>query len=544
MSSTSSTHKFVIYSAKLKKPPHQHTMMIIEPPIAVRFHTASAARSAATAPHNRSMLSSDDVNGARYVASCRLACTCGFDVPWVKSKKYTGTPFTRKIKFVKNRIRATSEQLGSAHDPVKKNEKPSYHPFEEVAASIPENSGDVGLTAAETSRTVIEVNSKATLMFSSLISDEFHENIIWPDLPYLTDEHGNIYFQVKNGEDVLQSLTSENNFVQVIVGVNSMEMLSEMDLSGPSEIDFGIEEIDDQDTEDLDDSDEEDGDEDGDEDENEDYDSEWVAVFSDEDEQDDSDETFEDWAKLETMRSSHPMYFAKKLAEVASDDPIDWLEQPPACVAIQGVIRPAFVEEHSTIQKHLSTNQSSDTDIIKPIESKGENIGVINGHVLNSGSSEDKAAQQLENNGNNDIPFSETSFYKLEMIKIQVFSAHGQPTDLELDDYMKAQPDAIAHSASKIISRLKAGGEKTLQALKSLCWRCKGLQVEEAQIISVDSLGFDVRVCSGTQIQTLRFSFKKRATSEYSAERQLNDLLFPRIHPKQQKMKQTHQNEC
>lgn len=50
-----------------------------------------------------------------------------------------------------------------------------------------------------------------------------------------------------------------------------MEMISEMDLSGPSEIDFGIEEIDDQDTDDLDSSDEEVENEN--EDENEDYDS-------------------------------------------------------------------------------------------------------------------------------------------------------------------------------------------------------------------------------------------------------------------------------
>jgi len=54
-----------------------------------------------------------------------------------------------------------------------------------------------------------------------------------------------------------------------------MEMISEMDLSGPSEIDFGIEEIDDQDTDDLDDSDVED-DVDENEDENEDYDSVWI----------------------------------------------------------------------------------------------------------------------------------------------------------------------------------------------------------------------------------------------------------------------------
>lgn len=106
------------------------------------------------------------------------------------------------------------------------------------------------------------------------------------------------------------------------------------------------------------------------------------------------------------------------------------MEQPPACVAIQGVIRPAFVDEHSTIQKHLSANQSSDTDKSRSIESKGENIGVINGHVLNSGSSGDNAAQQVENNENSVIPSCETSFYKLEMIKIQVFSAQGQPVSL------------------------------------------------------------------------------------------------------------------
>ena len=43
---------------------------------------------------------------------------------------------------------------------------------------------------------------------------------------------------------------------------------------------------------------------------------EWVSVLSDEDEEDDADETLADWAKLETMRSSHPMHFAKTLAEV------------------------------------------------------------------------------------------------------------------------------------------------------------------------------------------------------------------------------------
>ena len=113
---------------------------------------------------------------------------------------------------------------------------------------------------------------------------------------------------------------------------------------------------------------------------------------------------------------------------------------------------------------------------------------------------------------------------------------------MELDDFSQAKPDAIAHSAANIISRLKAVGENTTQALRSLCWRCKGIQVEEVALIGVDSLGFDLRVCSGAQVQTLRFSFKKQASSEYSAERQLNDLLYPRFHPKLQKQ-ETHQAE-
>jgi hypothetical protein len=59
-----------------------------------------------------------------------------------------------------------------------------------------------------------------------------------------------------------------------------------------------------------------------------------------------------------------------------------------------------------------------------------------------------------------------------------LFNYNSLQTVVEVEDFMKAQPDAIAHSAAKIISRLKAGGEKTTQALKSLCWRCKGLPVE------------------------------------------------------------------
>ncbi|KAM1232192.1 hypothetical protein ACFX13_042774 [Malus domestica] len=509
-------------------------MMMIESAMAVRFNSAATNLCSSTSmPSYRPTWSSDEVTGAVH---CRLSCTGGFAAPWNRIRRSKNGSVAKKGSFVKSGIRASAGQLGPGSEPVKPNGRPQYHPFEDIAESTLDTSGAARLTAAESARTLIEVNSKATLMFTSLINDEVHENILCPDLPYVTDEHGNIYFQVKDSEDTFQSLTSENNFVQVIIGLDAMEMINEMELPG---IDFEIDGIEDEDSDVEDDDD----DEEDDDEEDVDYDSDWVAVLEDEDEDDldDSDKSIGDWAKLETMRYSHPMYFAKKLSEVASDDPIDWAEQAPASLAIQGLIRPALVEEHSVIQKHLSDHQSFNDgidEVGRTVEDDLEDPVKINGHK--SGTSKDSpvSAEELENK-KDEAPGNGTTFYKLEMVKIQLFSSHGTQTLVEVEDFVKAQPDCIAHSAAKIISRLKAGGEKTTQALKSLCWRLKGLQVEEAVLIGVDSLGFDLRVCSGTQVQTLRFAHNTRATSEYSAERQLNDLLFPRMQHKPQTVKQT-----
>nr|GEW79516.1 hypothetical protein [Tanacetum cinerariifolium] len=378
---------------------------------------------------------------------------------------------TRRNDIGKNRIRASSSDELTA--------KPQrYHPSEDISDSEDsDENGDAILGPAETSRTVIEVNSKA--------------------------------------------------------------MLIEMELIGQAESDYDDMEEEDEDS--GTDDDDEDADDDDEDDESGNYENEWVSLLEDEKDGEDSDESLGDWAKLETMRSSHPMHFAKQLAQFVSDDPVDYMDQPPAGLALQGVLRPAFVEDSSVINKYMLDGKSNDEEAANQVsEGDEEDLGVINGHEPESSqgvSSEEDESQKDQISGNG------TSYYKLEIVKIHLISAHGNQTFVEVEDFRRAQPDAIAHLAPKIISRLKSGGEKTTQALKSLCWRSKGLQVEEVAVIGVDTLGFDVRVCSGRQVQTLRFAFKKRASSEYSAERQLNNLLFPRISGKQQKQKEAHQTE-
>ncbi|KAI3763640.1 hypothetical protein L2E82_13634 [Cichorium intybus] len=202
------------------------------------------------------------------------------------------------------------------------------------------------LTSSQVLRDVIS----ALLMFSGMVSDRVYENVFLPDLPYVKGEHGNIYFQVKNDEDILQALASGDNLVD------------------------------------------------------------WVSVLEDDE---DSDGSLGDWAKLETMRLSHPMDVAKQLADFVSDVPINCMDQPPSGISIHGLLRPAFVEENS-----------------KEELQKDESFG----------------------NG--------TSYYKLEMIKLQLISSHGNQAYVEVEDFSRSQPDAVAHSAGKIISRVKSGGDK------------------------------------------------------------------------------------
>ncbi|WOL01628.1 hypothetical protein Cni_G10345 [Canna indica] len=384
------------------------------------------------------------------------------------------------------RVRCSQGDAGSLPDSPRGNSEPRYHPSEEIEKLVPSDDGEERrLTDAETARTVIEVNSKATLIFSGYTDDEVHENIIWPYLPYLTDERGDIYFEVNNEKEILQTLSVDDKLVQVIIGLDNVELLSEMEELGSAELEFGVEEISD-DESDIDDE----------------YEEDVVAIHEDEVDELLSSENISDWTNLETLRSCHPLYFAKKMEESISNDGLDWMDQPPASIVIHGQLRPAFVEESTNIKK-LPHSGEPDSD-----------------KYLNNGA----------------------VFYKLEMVNIQIVSAYGNQSTVKIQDFLEARPDVLAHSAASIIARLKDGGEKISQALKMLCLRQKGIHVEEAAVIGVDSLGLDLRICSGRQVQTLRFSFHSQATSEFSAEKQLNDLLFPRHHQQQQqRWQQAHQ---
>ncbi|KAJ3671354.1 hypothetical protein LUZ60_007433 [Juncus effusus] len=354
-----------------------------------------------------------------------------------------------------------------------------YHPFEDLTDDESDVNGipviPSRLPDSQIARTIVEVNNKASLVLS--LGDEEDEDFSFPDLPYSTDEHGDIYFEVQNDESLAE--LADDRIVKVTIGLDSSELIVEQDEMWKSEdFDFEIDLIDSDDESNSDD-----------ESDSEDYDSDEVEVefFIVDDE--DQDENMNDWSEFETVNSCHPFDFAKNITEAVMREKIEWTDHPSTGVIIEGLLRPVFSDESSK-----------------------KNISSKNG--------EKNAKYENEQN--------EAAFLKLEVMNIQLNTASGNQSNINVHEYKRAKPDLIAHSASNIISRLKSGGEKIVIALKSLCLRQFGLQVEEACVIGVDSLGFDVKVCSSKQMQVLRFPFDKRATSEFGAEKQVHELLFPK----------------
>lgn len=55
-------------------------------------------------------------------------------------------------------------------------------------------------------------------------------------------------------------------------------------------------------------------------------------------------------------------------------------------------------------------------------------------------------------------------------------------TIVEVQDFAFAEPDVLAHFSSNILERVNGGGRKIENALKALCQRAKGLDVEVSEV--------------------------------------------------------------
>ncbi|KAJ6973250.1 hypothetical protein NC653_033549 [Populus alba x Populus x berolinensis] len=179
------------------------------------------------------------------------------------------------------------------------------------------------------------------------------------------------------------------------------------------------------------------------------------------------------------------------------------MDHPSNGVSIMVCLRPSFADEESYLKRSFHCEDSD-----------GYNSDWKDGEILSFSSKSDGSS-------------SGSTLHRWEISRIELFSLYGSQSVVSLQDFQDAEPDVLAHSTSAILEHFSGKGSRCNVALKALCKK-KGLHVEGANLVGIDSLGMDVRIFSGVEARTHRFPFKVRATCEVAAQKQMHQLLFPR----------------
>ncbi|KAL9431678.1 hypothetical protein AB3S75_026805 [Citrus x aurantiifolia] len=357
-----------------------------------------------------------------------------------------------------------------------------YHPLEEL--KFHKRVRDTKLTSAEIARTTAEANSSSLLVFPGTVHCEPHEQISWAEFQYVIDDYGDIFFEIFDDENILHD-PGANNLVTAFIGMDIHKYDNQRVAAGAgyNYSDFVT-------SDDIP------------------LDEDYLEVVDSE-----VSDGSVDWGMPDTSSWVHPIYFAKCLTKAVNMEYDRKMDHPSNGLSIVGYLRPAFADEESYLRRQF---HSEDSD--------GDNSDWQDGETPNF---------SLKNGRSN----TGSTLYRLEIMRIELFSVYGIRSPVSLQDFQDAEPDILVHSTSAIIEHFSLKGIRCNVALKALCKK-KGLNVEEANLIGVDSLGMDVRVFFGVEVRTHRFPFKIRATSEVAAEKQIQQLLFPRSRRKKLRSQQ------
>ncbi|KAF3329443.1 hypothetical protein FCM35_KLT04774 [Carex littledalei] len=372
--------------------------------------------------------------------------------------------------------------------------KHGYHPLEEYKE--PKRKIDMFLSDVQLARTIVEINHKAVLVLAGWLREP-HGHSLWSEFEYRVDDHGDILFELPD-EGLLQDVHITDFHVRVLIGMDSPCYNEKGTLIG------GLNDNDIRDKLKLDSSDDE---------------IEEACYYEYLHRVEEITGFLMERGMPETLQQTHPLHFAKCLKKAVNSTIGNEMAWPSNALSIVGSLQSCEEEEY--IRRNLSYPSDYDLD--------RDNECTDGGYESDWSSTDDEPLGYSLT----EKPRSKTSLlYRLEIGKMELFSVYGNQTEVHQVPFCEVEPDAVACSAREIIKHLDEHGTRYLTALRALCRKKKGLVVEEAEIIWVDRLGFDVRAILGREMKILRFSFNTRAINEKAAEKKIMRMLFTRSYAK------------
>jgi hypothetical protein len=108
------------------------------------------------------------------------------------------------------------------------------------------------------------------------------------------------------------------------------------------------------------------------------------------------------------------------------------------------------------------------------------------------------------------VDFEDFAFYRMEVVDVYYVGGFGVMSWVSAAEYSQAQPDPLADSAAGIIQHMNADHEDALVLLARVLG---GVESESATMMSVDRLGFNVRLKVPEGTRGLRIAFPREVTS-------------------------------
>jgi len=108
------------------------------------------------------------------------------------------------------------------------------------------------------------------------------------------------------------------------------------------------------------------------------------------------------------------------------------------------------------------------------------------------------------------VDFDDFGFYRMEAVEVYYVGGFAAMDWVSAQEYLEACPDPLADSAAGIIEHMNRDHP---DALVTFARVLAGAQADEASMVSVDRLGFKLRIKSGVRLSSVRIPFPREVTN-------------------------------
>jgi heme iron utilization protein len=108
------------------------------------------------------------------------------------------------------------------------------------------------------------------------------------------------------------------------------------------------------------------------------------------------------------------------------------------------------------------------------------------------------------------VDFEDFAFYRMDVLDVYYVGGFGVMGWVSAEEYGHAQPDPLADSATEIVQHMNADHK---DALTLLVRAFAGMESQEAEMRSVDRLGFHVRLKTRDGMRGVRIAFLREVSS-------------------------------